>query len=240
MAQGRDLWLSHLRNILEGGNNNPYLLMGVAPLESKRNILQREVELRSRNNFDLPKKYKQALKMLLDDEFKSILDLKVAKAILENCAYRGLGLEPLDDANADQIKAIFRRLSLTHHPDRGGDPTKFLQISESKSRLLDDDVFRVCEDSALRDAMRVIRRSEGAIAGAAAPLVAAAVVAAAAAPVVAVAPAPAVAVASAPIVAVAPAPVVATAAVDSCMEEQKQSNTEISTSNLGEEKAEAW
>src|SRR3954454_4621835 len=35
------------------------------------------------------------------------------------------------DASADEIKKSFRRAAVEHHPDRGGDETKFKEINEA-------------------------------------------------------------------------------------------------------------
>ena len=46
-------------------------------------------------------------------------------------------LEVSSDSTADEIKKTFRKLSLTHHPDRGGDAEKFKMISEAYEVLGD-------------------------------------------------------------------------------------------------------
>ena len=42
------------------------------------------------------------------------------------------------DASADEIKKAFRRAAVEHHPDRGGDETKFKEINEAYEVLKDD------------------------------------------------------------------------------------------------------
>jgi molecular chaperone DnaJ len=43
------------------------------------------------------------------------------------------------DASPDEIKKAFRRLAIEHHPDRGGDETKFKEINEAYEVLKDTD-----------------------------------------------------------------------------------------------------
>src|SRR6185437_8165104 len=40
-------------------------------------------------------------------------------------------------ASADEIKKAFRRAAVQHHPDRGGDETKFKEINEAYEVLKD-------------------------------------------------------------------------------------------------------
>ncbi len=42
------------------------------------------------------------------------------------------------DASADEIKKAFRRAAVEHHPDRGGDETKFKEINEAYEVLKDE------------------------------------------------------------------------------------------------------
>jgi molecular chaperone DnaJ len=41
-------------------------------------------------------------------------------------------------ASADEIKKAFRRLAIAHHPDRGGDESKFKEVNEAYEILKDD------------------------------------------------------------------------------------------------------
>src|ERR1700735_5445085 len=43
------------------------------------------------------------------------------------------------DASADEIKKAFRKAAVEHHPDRGGDETKFKEINEAYEVLKDSD-----------------------------------------------------------------------------------------------------
>ncbi len=43
------------------------------------------------------------------------------------------------DASADEIKKAFRRAAIEHHPDRGGDETKFKELNEAYEVLKDTD-----------------------------------------------------------------------------------------------------
>lgn len=42
------------------------------------------------------------------------------------------------NASADELKKAFRRLAIEHHPDKGGDETKFKEINEAYEVLKDD------------------------------------------------------------------------------------------------------
>ncbi|GAA93364.1 uncharacterized protein L969DRAFT_613933 [Mixia osmundae IAM 14324] len=68
-----------------------------------------------------------------DKELKSArIELKQSKMINH---YKVLGVER--DANDGDIKRAYRRQSLIHHPDKGGDEHKFKQVSEAYSILSD-------------------------------------------------------------------------------------------------------
>jgi len=41
------------------------------------------------------------------------------------------------DADQDAIKKAFRKMAMTHHPDKGGDPEKFKEISKAYEILSD-------------------------------------------------------------------------------------------------------
>jgi len=49
--------------------------------------------------------------------------------------YKTLGIEK--DANPTQIKKAFRKQAMKHHPDKGGDPEKFKEISKAHEVLAD-------------------------------------------------------------------------------------------------------
>lgn len=51
--------------------------------------------------------------------------------------YNVLGVSK--DASQDEIKKKYRKLSLQHHPDRGGDADKFKEISEAYENIGDND-----------------------------------------------------------------------------------------------------
>ena len=51
--------------------------------------------------------------------------------------YEVLGVNK--DASADEIKKAFRRAAVEHHPDRGGDETKFKEINEAYEVLKDSE-----------------------------------------------------------------------------------------------------
>lgn len=49
-------------------------------------------------------------------------------------AFKELGLS--DDASMEDVQKAYRKLSLEHHPDHGGDKEKFITITEAKNKCL--------------------------------------------------------------------------------------------------------
>lgn len=64
-----------------------------------------------------------------DDMVNSFLNDTMRKADLEL-----LGLSGTPDGMA--IKAAYRKMSMIHHPDKGGDQEKFVRVKEAYERLL--------------------------------------------------------------------------------------------------------
>jgi len=61
--------------------------------------------------------------------------------------YALLGLSP--DATTDEIRLAYRRLSMVHHPDRGGNPVVFQQLQQVYETLADPE-RRAAYDATLR------------------------------------------------------------------------------------------
>ncbi len=55
--------------------------------------------------------------------------------------YKVLGVQ--ESSNQDDIKKAYRKLSLKHHPDRGGDAEQFKKINEAYSVLGDKEKRRM-------------------------------------------------------------------------------------------------
>lgn len=58
-------------------------------------------------------------------------------------------LETAKEASAEEIKKAYRRLALKHHPDKGGDGTRFQQVRSAVNRI-----FFVCMRDAWHGCMR--------------------------------------------------------------------------------------
>lgn len=48
--------------------------------------------------------------------------------------FETLGLT--DEATADEVKQAYRKLAMTHHPDKGGNQATFVKITEAKNKCL--------------------------------------------------------------------------------------------------------
>ena len=60
---------------------------------------------------------------------------------MQNDLYASLGVER--NADREEIRKAFKKLSMIHHPDRGGDPEEFKKIQMAHEVLTDDDRRRV-------------------------------------------------------------------------------------------------
>lgn len=65
--------------------------------------------------------------------FYSFLFSQVKSAKPIQC-FEVLGLP--ESANESEVKTAYRRLSILHHPDKGGKQDKFIEITESKNKCL--------------------------------------------------------------------------------------------------------
>ena len=54
--------------------------------------------------------------------------------------YEVLGVQ--QNASQDEIKKVYRKLAVKHHPDKGGDPEKFKSITEAYNTLSDNNKRR--------------------------------------------------------------------------------------------------
>lgn len=61
--------------------------------------------------------------------------------------YQALNIPP--NSSPDEIKSAFRKLAMTHHPDRGGDAVLFDAVQSAYSTL-SDPVKRMEYDSSLK------------------------------------------------------------------------------------------
>ena len=52
--------------------------------------------------------------------------------------YDILGIQP--NASNEEIKKAYRKLSLKHHPDRGGDEEKFKELSAAYEKLTNPEI----------------------------------------------------------------------------------------------------
>ncbi len=68
-----------------------------------------------------------------DDWFNSILSSLVRQQI-PTSSFQVLGLETT--ASLEDVKNAYRKLSIQHHPDKGGNSDKFIEITEAKNKLI--------------------------------------------------------------------------------------------------------
>jgi len=73
-----------------------------------------------------------------------------------SCPFEVLGLGP--KANLELVKARFRELVQTQHPDHGGDPVQFQTTREAYARAVEEIAQRKCE---ICDGTRKVRVANG-------------------------------------------------------------------------------
>ena len=52
----------------------------------------------------------------------------------------------LKGADTKEVKKAYRKLSMLHHPDRGGDPIKFMKITKAHQALTDEEARKNWEE----------------------------------------------------------------------------------------------
>ena len=80
-----------------------------------------------KNNLNLPDKEVEEMLALFWKKYLAID--KKADAI------KCLGLQDYKDINRSQIKKRYNQLASKHHPDKGGNPAKFMKINEAYEQL---------------------------------------------------------------------------------------------------------
>ena len=100
---------------------------------------RREVAARKKAEWERCKKEREEWEReMYGDYFSSFYEhlatlfLKAVVKPVESFIVLGLS----EDASEDDVKKAYRKLSLEHHPDRGGDKEKFIAITEAKNKCL--------------------------------------------------------------------------------------------------------
>lgn len=100
---------------------------------------RREVAARKKAEWERRKKEREEWEReMYGDYFSSFYEhlaalyLKAEVKPVESFIVLGLS----EDASEDDVKKAYRKLSLEHHPDRGGDKEKFIAITEAKNKCL--------------------------------------------------------------------------------------------------------
>lgn len=66
--------------------------------------------------------------------FGNFLSAKQTQNPIPTDSFRILNLD--ENATEEQVKAVYRQLSKIHHPDNGGKQDRFIEITESKNKVL--------------------------------------------------------------------------------------------------------
>lgn len=68
-----------------------------------------------------------------EDYFAHIL-ANMKRSIVPSDSFAILGLT--SDSSVNDVKSAYKKLSMQHHPDKGGDKNKFTQITDAKNKCL--------------------------------------------------------------------------------------------------------
>jgi DnaJ-domain-containing protein 1 len=116
----------------------------IAEKERERKSREEWREFRRKEDEDLSKEFFGAWRLFVDHSFESDFLHNFVKHLLDGVrnvadekekALRVLNLDT--NATRDEVLINFRRLAHEHHPDKKGDPNKFMEILAAKNKCLE-------------------------------------------------------------------------------------------------------
>ena len=87
-----------------------------------------------KERYEERKKWEQQQFNIFDDMFFFSIMADLFKSKIPEISFKILDLKK--DANIDDVKKQYRKLSLIHHPDKNGNQNKFIEITEAKNKCL--------------------------------------------------------------------------------------------------------
>lgn len=101
-------------------------------LESIKNKREKQEEERRRKEYEEYRDRQQRFRSNFYSFYSELLGLSFTNVPTQSFELLGLS----SNCSEEDIKKSYRTLSLKHHPDKGGDKEKFIEITEAKNKCL--------------------------------------------------------------------------------------------------------
>lgn len=100
---------------------------------------RREMAAKRKEEYERRKRWREEMEREIYGDFFGSFYERLAAFFLKTSvkpvdSFVTLGLT--EDATEEDVKKAYRKLSMEHHPDRGGDKEKFILITEAKNKCL--------------------------------------------------------------------------------------------------------